>query len=588
MERKIITDAHTLKHFCSKLAPEFSLDTETTSLDWYTQELVGFSLCDGRQACYISLPHAFNDQRRKELVEVLDFYVGEAECVIMHNAPFDMAMLYKHGIRFDNIFDTMTAWHLIDENLPSKSLKYLARTILNVPPEKIKEYDKVDDTNLAKFSEYALNDAIWTYQLYKRALVEIDQQNLGRLVWDIEMPFQHVLTQLRINGAAVDRQLAKEELVRVRHLYYQLEDEMYKELGNTKSNWYFTITPRSRKVVLNQHINFNSSDQMIPIIESLGIKITETTKKGNKSVGKAFKERIVGTHPFLDKWIKYGKCAKLLSSFLEPFEKFIDGDERIRSDFHNAVTSSGRLSCSDPNVEQLPQNNDVCNIRNLYVASPGNTLIVADYSSQELRILAEETNDAALKKAFREGQDLHAITAESCGVSRTGAKRINFGISYGKSPFGFAQDFRCSIKEAEEFLEKFFTKYPSVLTRMDSVKVKLNKDGWVCNISGRRRRFPDYNKKSKWQKMRCFRQAFNFLIQSFAADMVKIAASRVITNPVLRVVNLVHDEIVTECPVNYVDQGVAWVKECMENAVKLSLDIPADICVVDRYGSVEK
>jgi DNA polymerase-1 len=328
---------------------------------------------------------------------------------------------------------------------------------------------------------------------------------------------------------------------------------------------------------------------MIPIIENLGIEIYETTAKGNKSIGKRFKERVKGTNEFIDKWIRYCKLSKLLSAFLEPFEEFIDYDGRIRASFNNSVAVTGRLSCSEPNLEQLPQQNDIANIRNLYIAPLDSLLIVADYKQQELRVLAEESNDKTMRDELLRGDDLHQQCADATGLSRTEAKTISFGVPYGKTEYGFSKDLRCSVEEAKEYLDKYFTKYPSIATRIEGTQLKVKKDHWVANMNGRRRRFPNFDKLNKWAKKKCYRQAFNHLIQSFSADMLKVSAARVVLNfDWLKLVNLIHDELVLECPKSRIEEGVEAVRWAMEDWINMSLPVPAEICVVERYGEVSK
>ena len=481
------------------------------------------------------------------------------------------------------IFDTLTASHLVSENLPENGLKYLAEHILGVPKDKIKKYDEViPDTH--DFYVYGMNDAIWTYQLFQKYSTEIEEQGLHHLAYDIEFPFQKVLMELNINGIGADADRAKEMMYEVRHLYYETENELLKTFGG---QYEIGITPRSRKLWCKPSINFNSSEQVIPLIEGLGFEIYEKSKKGHKSWAKIAKKRLEGKHPTIDLLIKLGKIEKLLHGFLEPFERFINEDGKIRCSFHNTVAVTGRLSCSNPNIEQLPQNNNIANIRNLFISSPGNVFIVVDYSGQELRILGEESGDYNLKKAFREGKDLHQLTADSMGISRTDAKTVNFGIPYGKQAYGFSKDFNCTEKEAQERIDKYFAAFPSVATRIERCRQQVSLHGYVTNMSGRRRRFPNFKKLNKWGKARCYRQAFNFLIQSFGADVVKAAATKVIQNTTLKIVNLVHDEIVVECPIEYLEQGIEYMRECMTSVLPMSIPWEVDISYGDCYGKAK-
>lgn len=485
------------------------------------------------------------------------------------------------------IFDTMTASHLLNEELQSNSLKDLAHTILGIPKENIKKYEEVTP-GTEEFAIYGMNDAIWTYQLYEKFQPELIKQNLTHLAYDIEFPFSRVLMELQINGIKPDIEAARQMRYEVQHLYYEIENELLNMFGGY---YEVGITKRSREVWCKPTINFNSSDQVIPLIEGLGFEIYERAKKGAKSWGKHAKKRLEGQHPAIDLLIKFGKVEKLLSGFLNPFERFIDVDNRIRCSFHNTVAVTGRLSCSNPNIEQLPQNNDIANIRNLFISNDSNILIVADYSQQELRILGEESKDKNLIQAFKDGKDIHQAIADSMGFTgpdaRKKAKPVSFGIPYGKEAYGFSKDWNCSLEEAQEHIDDFFTEYPSVRTRIEKCRQMVNRFEFVRNMSGRKRRFPGFKKMNKWGKARCYRQAFNFLIQSYAGDVIKVATTNLIKDKTLKIVNIVHDEVVVECPKNYIKQGTDYITKCMLEALPMSIPWEIDIHTAERYGEAK-
>ena len=479
------------------------------------------------------------------------------------------------------IFDTMTASHLLNETLESNSLKYLAHRVLKIPKEDIKEYDEVTP-GTEEFYRYGLNDAIWTFQLYEKYRPEIIKQRLSHLLWDIEMPFQKVLMELKINGIKPDISAAKQMAYEIQHLYYEIENELLEIFGG---EYVVGITPRGRKVYCKPSINFNSSDQVVPLIEGLGFEIYELSDKSKKkSWAKRAKMRLAGKHPAIDLLIKLGKVEKLLNGFLIPFERYIDEDGKIRCSFHNSVAVTGRLSCSSPNIEQLPKNNTIANIRNLFISSNNNTFIVADYSGQELRILGEESRDKNLIQAFKDGRDLHQEVGDASGVSRDDAKIINFGIPYGKEAYGFFKDWNCSLEEAQERIDLYFAKYPSVRTRIERCHQQVYKHHYVCNMSGRRRRFFDFKKKNKWGRKRCYRQAFNFLIQSYAAEVIKVAAPNIRKDIKLKLVNIIHDEVCVEVPIDYIKEAKIYIEKCMIEALPMSIKWKIDITHGDRYG----
>jgi len=279
--------------------------------------------------------------------------------------------------------------------------------------------------------------------------------------------------------------------------------------------------------------------------------------------------------------------SKLLSTFLVPFESFVQRDGRIRPSFHNTVCVTGRLSCSSPNIEQLPKNNSVANIRNLFVAEPDNVLIVADYSGQEVRIMAQESNDITFKSALINGLDLHQVTADAVGVSRDAAKGIVFGTAYGQTAYGLAKALNCSEKEAQKFVDKFFNKYPGLKRAIEKTHEQVYKHGFVKNMVGRKRRFPDFHKSNKWDKERCYRQAFNFKIQSYGADVIKVAAGLIVLNLNLKLVNIVHDELVIECKKKYVKEGMKYINNCMVKALPIFLRWDINMAYGGRYGEAK-
>ena len=481
------------------------------------------------------------------------------------------------------IFDTLTASHLLCETLPENGLKYITHIQLHREATEYKDAIRYG-TDSPEFAKYATEDAINTYDLYKLQSPQIEKEGLHHLAYDIEFPFQKALMWLAINGIRADVSAAKVMRYEVQHLFYEIENELLSIFGG---KYVTSITPRSRVTSCEPSINFNSSDQVIPLIEELGFKIYEKSKTGKKSWGKQAKKRLEGKHPAIDLLIKLGKVEKLLNGFLVPFGGFVDVDGRIRCSFHNTVCVTGRLSCSKPNIEQLPKNNDIANIRNLFIAEPGNVLIVADYSGQEVRIMAQESGDKAFKDALINGLDLHQVTADAMGVSRDDAKCIVFGTAYGKSAYGFSKDFNCSEKEAQCFIDKFFAQYPGLKRAIEKTKEQIYRHGFVRTMSGRKRRFPDFHKLNKWGKERCYRMGFNFKIQGYGGEVLKKAASEIIKDLLLKLVDLVHDEIVIECPKWYVEEGIRYIRECMVKALPIFLKWDIDISYGTRYGEAK-
>ena len=506
------------------------------------------------------------------------------------------------------IFDTLTSSHLLDENLKENGLKYLTRTQLHREVTEYKDAIRYGTDSL-EFAEYATEDAINTFDLYKLQSPQIEEGGLHHLAYDIEFPFQKALMHLAINGIRADVSAAQTMRYETQHLFFEIENELLEIFGG---KYVTSITPRSRVTSCEPSINFNSSDQVVPLIEGLGFEIYERSKKEKKkSWNKQSKSRLKGKHPAIDLLIKLGTVEKLLNGFLKPFETFVEADGRIRPSFHNTVCVTGRLSCSKPNIEQLPKNNSIANIRNLFIAEPGNVIIVADYSGQELRIMAVDSHDKTMLSELHKGFDIHLSTAndfEKLGLSileltdktsehkiakskhkkhRDDCKCIGFGIPYGKGAYGFAKDFCCSEKEAQAIINKFFTKYPAIKRAIEKTKEQVYKHGFVKNMSGRKRRFPDFHKLNKWGRERCYRQSYNFKIQSFGADMIKAAAAKIIEDTIIKIINIVHDELVFEVPKDYVETAISFIRHCMITTIKLGIPLEVDIGYGERYGEAK-
>ena len=299
---------------------------------------------------------------------------------------------------------------------------------------------------------------------------------------------------------------------------------------------------------------------------------------------------------FLELLLKYRQVSKLLNGFLNPFETFVEADGRIRPSFHNSVCVTGRLSCSAPNVEQLPKNNEIANIRNLFISEPDNVLI------------AEESGDSSMLAALRNNFDIHLSTANdfnNLGLTnqqlidktpehkeaknkykklRDASKTIGFGIAYGKTKFGFAKSFNSTEEYAQKFIDRFLNRYPGLRRAIDMTKEQVAKYGYVKNMSGRKRRFKDFNKLGKWQKERCYRQAFNFKIQSYGADVVKKACIEIIKDKKIKLVNVVHDEVVCEIAKDYIEAAKQYINYCMKHALPISVPWEIEIDYAERYG----
>ena len=579
-----------------------AFDSETTSLAYLELECIGFSLATDKASCYVIPDRSEN---------LIDYFMAlKGKTLIMHNAIFDLKVLHKYGFEPDKIFCTLVGAKLIDENRSYYDLKTLAYEWLKVPQEQIKRYEEVcENTQSSEFFDYAMNDAIWAYQLWEHEKHILKNENLVYLAEEVEMPFQFVLRDLEINGVYIDLSKLSYFKSQCEEILHDLESNMLKLFCKAHSEQYLL----QGGSIFESPINFKSSQQLVKCIETLGFKITEKTDKGNKSVSESYIKKMRGKHEFFDLLARYKKLTKLYNSFLEPLEGFIDSDGRVRPSYR--MVRTGRLSCSEPNFQQLPNPKKEkleFNHRELLVPREGNVFVCADYSGQELRNLAECSNDTNMVNAFNDNYDLHLYTAnrvfklnlsgndfinetkEHDAATKTYKQKrhqakngINFPTVYGAFPKRIAKDNNVSITEAQKWLDGFDSLYPGVKIWKNKVTEEIQRKGYTTTLMGRRRRFPFYHHSNRWEKGRMERQAANFQIQGFSADQMKIAAVKIrqfLSKYRARYVLTVHDELVWELPNQYAEEFSCLVKDVMENCVSMKVPIVVDVKIVNNYG----
>ena len=596
-----------------------SFDTETTSLDYLTMELEGFSLCNGTHACYVDvLPTPYVRREVPTMwIQALKDVIDYLDIVVMHNAAFDLKVLYKYGIEPKKIWCTLTAAKLVNENRGKGmySLKVLAVEVLKVPKDQVKAWDEVEQ-GTEGFYDYAINDAIWTWQLYEIFKPILKEQDLIYLFEVVEMPFQFVLADLERNGVLVDKDKLRQFKPEVQNILFQLEVKMLEEIGMEHD-----VCEVNGEPILVSPINFNSSLQLAEVAEGiLGLEIKERTRrskkypKGQKSVDKFTIARLRAKSEFFALLSRYRKLGTLYKTFLKPCEKFLGLDDHIRATYRMVVT--GRLSCSRPNLQNLPSPKKEkleFNHRLLFIPRPGYVFIRADWAGQELRVLAEESQDERMMRAFVNCEDLHLVTAnrifdlkftvEQMLTTHPGFKEaknkyaqerdkakngVNFPIIYGKTVQTLAEDFNIPVAEAQRWMDAFHGLYPNVKKAIQLTKRELQRQEYVVTMMGRRRRFPGYNNAPDWKKEKILRQAFNFKIQGFSAEMMKLAAAgirTILVNYDARIVLTIHDELIYEVREEQAEGLAKKIKYIMEHTVRLSIPIVVDVSIVDSYGA---
>lgn len=601
MEKTFITTEKQLKIWLANFdATVFSLDLETTGLE-YGCEIEGVSICDGKKACYID----YEKIGAEYLYVIAKLLEHQATGIIFHNAAFDLRVLKQWDFNIKaKIFCTLVAANMLNEN-ESCGLKQLTKRVLKIDPKLVLTYKQASDMGQStkKFYDYAINDAIWTWKLYEKEKPLIEKQGLHYLFYDVEMPFQNVLIDLFINGIKIDKKkLAQFEkfLTKERVKYEELT---YNSIGVRT----LVETDLFGGEIRTPPMNLNSSSQIAKVILNKGLKLPKT-EKGNYSTGEEVLSKLKNEMDFIKYLLKYRKAEKQLNTFCRPYFDLIDDDGRIRTSFNDCVAVTGRLSSSHPNLQNIPRKSsedDLVNVRELFIAKRGYKFVRADYNGQELRQLANVTNDPTLVNAFNTNKDLHLVTANGClnldipreemvqthpgfvalkkkfGAERhIGKNGINFPIIYGSTAVGIARGNKVTEKIAQGWIDGFFKMYPDVKKAIVQCKKEAYQNHYVTNHFGRRRRFENIDNKA-------IRQAFNFKIQGSCADVLRIVMVQLrqlyINNPAwdAKLVLTVHDSIDTEVREEFAQACLEKTKEIMENAVVLQVPFIVDISIGD-------
>lgn len=433
-------------------------------------------------------------------------------------------------------------------------------------------------------NEYNINDIFAAYSLplsvssmpalHKKQAEELEKRGQIALFNDIELPLENVLYNMEVAGFKIDRN----ELERFAKM-------LGERISALESAIYF---------MAGEEININSTKQLGKLLfEDMGLPVIKKTKTGY-STDSSVLEKLRGKHEIIDLIIEYRHLAKLKSTYADAFLPLLDDEGRIRSTLKQTVTATGRISSAEPNLQNIPVRTEVGReIRKMFVAKDGHLLVGADYSQIELRVLAHMAGDKVMQDAFINDDDIHTITATQVfnvpdflvtDDMRSRAKTVNFGIIYGQSEFSLAGELKISRKEAKEYIDSYFAHYSGVKNYMDTTIEKAKEDGFVTTVFGRRRYIPELQAKNF--NLRSFgeRAAMNAPIQGTAADIIKIAMVKVSDAlrekcPEAKLILQVHDELICEVPEAQAEKVAQILKEEMENAVKLSVPLRADVKV---------
>jgi DNA polymerase-1 len=567
-----------------------ALDTETEEFDKkagitpHNAKMLGLSIAyDDTAAEYVTDPARWPLMMPKS-----------DATVVVHKAVFDFLKFVQTGLPVPEKFeDTKLAAFLIDENR-NTSLKPLAKELLGV--ESV-NYKDVDRDNEEEFAKYARNDSLWTRRLWlEKFQKEIEQQELQQ-VYDLEKSVIPVVLSMESKGMLVDRD-------RLEALAKTVADKLAE--CNAAVDGLLLKLRLKGEAQIPADFNVNSTKQLAELLygkQGLNLKCHKYTKKKAKSVDTEALTKL--DHPLAKAIIDQREFQKLATAFTEKLPKHIEADGRIRPSFNQMGAATGRFSCSNPNLQQVPAHSDLGRqLRDCFMAPPGRKLVVADYSQMELRVLAHYSRDSVLLEAFNRDEDLHVKTAAKMlgkkpvkiaddpeGVTddeRFIAKMINFGIVYGLTPMGLynrlqAEGMQVTEEECEKFVELYFQTYPGVRSFLNRVKMLIQTKGFVKTLYGRRRRLSGrYDRE--------VRQAQNFVIQGSAADLCKKAMVDIHRDlpEDCFIIAMIHDELIVECP----DELAETCKEIVVSNMKkvpytFRVPIKVDAHIANRWGEAK-
>lgn len=571
-------------------------DSETTGLE-ITDKIVGFSLSvekgTGIYVPIVCSEELFSEGLSLEEVkpELLRIFDNPEITCVMHNAKFDYKVL-KSAIGMGRykcrLADTLIAAWLLNSEHSSKNsyaLGALGERVLHlkgVEFEDIVEKGKVfTDVPLDIAANYAAEDADFTLQLWNIFEEKLKAENLYDLFWKLEMPLLPVLAEMEYEGIHLDESILENYDEELTAKLESITKDIYDMVGHT--------------------FNIASPKQLGDVLfNELGLKCSKKTKTGY-STDNAVLEELLADHPVISKILEYRENSKLQSTYVEPMPKLCDEKGAIHTNFLQFGTATGRLSCRDPNLQNIPVRSEAGRkIRSAFTARSGHVLISADYSQIELVVLAHLSGDENMSRAFNEGTDIHKATASlifglpsdqiTADMRRT-AKTINFGVIYGMSAFRLAKDLGISRTQSKEFIETYFDRYSAIRDFITDTVHQAEKTGEVRTMMGHRRKITGITSANKIEKAAADRMAVNTPVQGTAADIVKQAMINLDkalkeTGSPAKILLQVHDELILECPDNEsdIEKTVSLLKNTMESAVKLRVPLKVSIETGKNWG----
>ena len=591
-----ISTEKSLKELIKKAskAKTIALDTETTGLDYMDTELVGISLSyQAGEAYYIPLKHDDDsvDQLDLDIVlrELRPLLEDSSNKIIGQNIKFDRNVLAKYGVDIASIKnDTMMMSYVLDASatrhnldaLSSYYLNYKTSTFEDVAGKGVKQitFDKVP---IEAATNYAAEDADITLRLYEELNPRLEgEDSLNKLNDEIEIPLIEVLSEMEQNGAILNSKILNSQSKDLESRIKKLEEKAYQLAG--------------------EEFNLGSTKQLREIFfEKLKYRIIKKTPGGQPSTDEKVLAELAEEYELPKVLLEHRTLSKLKSTYTDKLPNQVSQSTgKVHTSFHQAVTTTGRLSSSDPNLQNIPiRTEDGRRIRQAFEPSKGNKFISADYSQIELRVMAHMSKDEGLLEAFREGEDVHSKTASEVfdvGIKdvtsdlRRNAKAINFGLIYGISAFGLGKQLGISRNLAAEYMAMYFEKYPDVKKYMESTKEFASQNGYVETLFGRRLYLRDINATNAMRRQASERAAINAPVQGTAADIMKIAMINMhkaikTEKSEAKLILQVHDELILDTPKDEIDKIVSLITDSMMGAANLDVPLEIDIGIGDNW-----
>ncbi|NDW17032.1 DNA polymerase I [Alteromonas genovensis] len=579
-----------------KQAKLFAFDTETTSLSYMDAEIVGVSFCiEPGKAAYVPVAHDYPDApdqlSRDYVLETLKPILESPSSIkVGQHIKYDKNVLANYDITLNGIgFDTMLESYMLNStaqrhDMDSLALAYLGHKTIHFEDIAGKGAKQLtfNQINLDEAGPYAAEDADITLRLHHAIWEKLEPiDSLKRLLIDVEVPLACVLSRMEQQGVLIDSQQLSQQSQDLATRIAELEKEVHEEAGET--------------------FNLGSTKQLQHILfEKMSLPIVKKTPKGAPSTSEDVLQELALEYPLPQKIMEYRGLTKLKNTYTDKLPKMINHRTgRVHTSYHQAVTATGRLSSTDPNLQNIPIRNEAGRrVRQAFVPRKGNKIVAADYSQIELRIMAHLSKDKGLLDAFANGKDIHKATAaEVFGIAlddvttqqRRSAKAINFGLIYGMSAFGLAKQLNIPRNEAQKYMDLYFERYPGVLDYMDSTRESAKEKGYVETVFGRRLYLPDIKASNGARRKGAERAAINAPMQGTAADVIKMAMIKVDdwiaknASDDVTMMMQVHDELVFEIKEDKIDDYVSTIKTLMESAATLNVPLDVEVGIGENW-----